>query len=97
MLILITQVILMEVNQPTAVVCFTNSGAKLVSWVSKLQSVVAMSTTEAEYVTAAQASKESVWLKMLLEELGIILCGRFVWIEANPGLSMGRGIGVYNY
>lgn len=41
-----------------------------VSWVSKLQSVVAMSTTEAEYVAAAQASKEAVWLKMLLEELG---------------------------
>ncbi|GKD76280.1 hypothetical protein Tco_1334562 [Tanacetum coccineum] len=41
-----------------------------VSWVSKLQSVVAMSTTEAEYVVAAQASKEAVWLKMLLEELG---------------------------
>nr|GEW95285.1 Gag-Pol polyprotein [Tanacetum cinerariifolium] len=43
---------------------------KIVSWVSKLQSVVAMSTTEAEYVAAAQASKEVVWLKMLLEELG---------------------------
>ncbi|GJV90693.1 retrovirus-related pol polyprotein from transposon TNT 1-94 [Tanacetum coccineum] len=35
-----------------------------------LISVVAMSTTEAEYVAAAQASKEAVWLKMLLEELG---------------------------
>ncbi|GJY59525.1 hypothetical protein Tco_0459417, partial [Tanacetum coccineum] len=33
-------------------------------------SVVAVSTTEAEYVAAAQASKEAVWLKMLLEELG---------------------------
>nr|GEW83047.1 Gag-Pol polyprotein [Tanacetum cinerariifolium] len=48
---------------------FTLSG-RTVSWVSKLQSVVAMSTTEAEYVAAAQASKEAVWLKMLLEELG---------------------------
>ncbi|GJS97057.1 hypothetical protein Tco_0804025 [Tanacetum coccineum] len=35
-----------------------------------MQSVVAVSTTEAEYVAAAQASKEAVWLKMLLEELG---------------------------
>ncbi|GKB85665.1 hypothetical protein Tco_0957937 [Tanacetum coccineum] len=41
-----------------------------VSWVSKLQSVVAMSTIEAEYVAAAQASKEAIWLKMLLEEIG---------------------------
>ncbi|GJZ57254.1 retrovirus-related pol polyprotein from transposon TNT 1-94 [Tanacetum coccineum] len=47
---------------------FTLSGGT-VSWVSKLQSVVAMSTTEAKYVAAAQASKEAVWLKMLLEEL----------------------------
>ncbi|KAE8660346.1 ERAD-associated E3 ubiquitin-protein ligase HRD1A [Hibiscus syriacus] len=41
-----------------------------VSWVSKLQSVVATSTTEVEHVAATQASKETIWLKMLLEELG---------------------------
>ncbi|GKB82272.1 hypothetical protein Tco_0949167 [Tanacetum coccineum] len=29
-----------------------------------------MSTTKAKYVVAAQASKEAVWLKMLLEEPG---------------------------
>ena len=48
---------------------FTLSGGT-VSWVSKQQSVVAMTTTKEEYVAAAQASKEAVWLKMLLEELG---------------------------
>ncbi|GJS34883.1 retrovirus-related pol polyprotein from transposon TNT 1-94 [Tanacetum coccineum] len=48
---------------------FTLSGGTI-SWVSKLQSVVAMSTTEAEYVAVSQARKEAVWLKMLLEELG---------------------------
>nr|GEV07766.1 hypothetical protein [Tanacetum cinerariifolium] len=42
----------------------------IVSWVLKLQSVAAMSTIKAKYVAAAQASKEAVWLKMLLEELG---------------------------
>jgi hypothetical protein len=41
-----------------------------VSWVSKLQSIVATSTTEAEYVAATQASKEAIWLQMLMEELG---------------------------
>ncbi|KAE8680428.1 putative Double Clp-N motif-containing P-loop nucleoside triphosphate hydrolases superfamily protein [Hibiscus syriacus] len=33
-------------------------------------SVVAISTTEAEYVASTQASKEAIWLKILLEELG---------------------------
>lgn len=31
---------------------------------------MATSTTEAEYITATQASKEAIWLQMLLEELG---------------------------
>ncbi|KAE8695131.1 hypothetical protein F3Y22_tig00110733pilonHSYRG00089 [Hibiscus syriacus] len=35
-----------------------------------LDKIVATSTTEAEYVEATQASKEAIWLKMLLEELG---------------------------
>ena len=56
-------------SKSTTGYAFTLSGGT-VSWVSKLQTVVAMSTTEAEYVAAAQAIKEAVWLKMFLEELG---------------------------
>jgi len=39
------------------------------SWVSKIQSVVALSTTEAEYVAAKKASKEMIWLQMFMGEL----------------------------
>ncbi|KAH9682249.1 hypothetical protein KPL71_027276 [Citrus sinensis] len=48
---------------------FTLAGAA-VSWVSKLQTVVALSTTEAEYMAVTQACKEAIWIQRLLEELG---------------------------
>ena len=45
------------------------------SWKATLQSVVAMSTTEAEYMAIVEACKESVWLKGLLAELcGVDSC-----------------------
>ena len=41
-----------------------------VSWKSTLQHVVALSTTEAEYIALTEAIKEALWLKGLLGELG---------------------------
>ena len=45
-------------------------GGTAVSWGSHLQKIVALSTTEAEYVAVTEASKEMVWLQSFLEELG---------------------------
>ena len=44
-------------------------GGTTVSWVSQLQKVVTLSTTEAEYVVVSEASKEMVWLENFLKEL----------------------------
>jgi len=44
-------------------------GNNLVSWRSQKQRVVACSTTEAEYIALAEATKESIWLHRLLAEL----------------------------
>lgn len=41
-----------------------------VSWASKKQTVTALSSTESEYMAATQATKEAVWLRRLLEEMG---------------------------
>eukprot|EP00253_Pinus_taeda_P021695 PITA_21695 len=43
-----------------------------VSWMSKNQSVVALSTTEAEYMAATHASKEAVWLQRLCSSMGLV-------------------------
>ncbi|KAE8690124.1 hypothetical protein F3Y22_tig00110926pilonHSYRG00104 [Hibiscus syriacus] len=42
-----------------------------VSWKSTLQSTVALSTTEAEYMAVTEAMKEAIWFQGLLGELGM--------------------------
>ena len=43
-----------------------------ISWMSKKQSVVALSTIEAEYIAATHASKEEVWLQILFSSMGLV-------------------------
>ncbi len=44
-------------------------GESTISWGSKKQSVVALSTTEAEYIALSLATQEAVWLRNLLGDL----------------------------
>ena len=41
-----------------------------ISWSSKKQSSVALSTTESELIAATFAAREAIWLKRLMEEIG---------------------------
>lgn len=43
-----------------------------VSWCSKRQATVALSSTEAEYTALTLAAKEATWLRLLLTELGVL-------------------------
>lgn len=47
-------------------------GNGIISWGSERQRAVALSTTESEYIAAAHAVKEMVWLYRLLSEIFII-------------------------
>ena len=49
--------------------CFFNMGLGVISWFSRKQSCVALSTTKAEYVTAYSNSHEEMWLRKLLSHL----------------------------
>ena len=56
-----------------------------ISWSSKLQTCVALSSCEAEYMAQTQASKEAIWISRLLKELdmGFDLPGTPVTIKAD--------------
>jgi hypothetical protein len=41
-----------------------------ISWSSKKQPTVALSTAEAEYMSASNATKEAIWLRTLLTDMG---------------------------
>jgi hypothetical protein len=42
----------------------------VITWCSKKQTVIALSSTEAEYITLSEAGREACWLRNLCEELG---------------------------
>jgi hypothetical protein len=44
-------------------------GTGAVSWMSRLQSIVALSTTEAEFISAVSTGQEIVWMHLFLGEL----------------------------
>ncbi|KAE8712608.1 hypothetical protein F3Y22_tig00110239pilonHSYRG00037 [Hibiscus syriacus] len=51
---------------------FTLGGGPI-CWKSTIQSVVALSTTEVEYMAAADAAKEALWFTGLVKELGVLV------------------------
>ena len=60
----------LDKRRSTTEYVFTMAGGP-VSWRSTLQSTVALSTTEAEYMAVTEAFKEAIWLHGLINDLGI--------------------------
>jgi hypothetical protein len=55
-------------RKSTSGYCFS-LGSSMVSWSSRKQSYVALSTTEVEYVATCATNREAVWLRKLLSGL----------------------------
>ena len=49
--------------------CCFSLGSAVISWFSRKQTSIALSSTEAEYIAACMATREAVWLRKLLAGL----------------------------
>ncbi|KAH9670648.1 hypothetical protein KPL70_017055 [Citrus sinensis] len=67
-----------------------------VSWISKLQTVVVLSTTEAEYMAATQACKEAIWIQRLLEEHGHKQEKISMFCDSQSVLPIARNLAFYS-
>ena len=60
-------------------------GRSSITWRSKRQSIIALSSTEAEYVSLSQATQEAVWLRQLLNDVGFKQVMPTILYEDNQG------------
>ncbi|GAB2278532.1 hypothetical protein Dimus_039298 [Dionaea muscipula] len=58
-------------RKSTTSYCVTLAG-NCISWKSQLQPIVALSTTESEYIAITEAFKEALWIQRLLKEIKLI-------------------------
>ena len=59
-----------------------------ISWCSKRQTTVTLSSTEAEYMALTLAAKEATWLRLLMTQLGLMTSD-----DGSPTINVLRGEG----
>lgn len=77
----------METRRSTNGFVFTLAGGAI-TWSSKLQPTVAVSTSEVEYMAAAQAVEEALWLKTLLSDFGIRSGAQKVYCDSQGAIKL---------
>ena len=68
---------------------FTVFGSAI-SWKANLQAVVALSTTEAEFMAVTEAVKEALWLKGVLAELGFEQQSLSVFCDSQGAIHLSK-------
>ena len=68
---------------------FTLAGGPI-CWRSMIQSLVALSTTESEYMAVAEAAKEALWLTGLVKELDIQQGGVLLHCDSQSAIYLAK-------
>ena len=62
----------------------------MVSWRSLLQDVIALSTTEVEYIAIAKSFKEVMWLKGLVGDICNKVCSVCVYCDSQSAIHLAK-------
>ena len=76
-------------RKSTSYYLFTFVGGAI-SWQSKLQKCVALSTTEAKYIVATEASKEILWMKTFFKELDLKQDEYVVYCDSESSIDLNK-------
>ena len=67
-------------------------GENLISWSSRKQNLVALSSTEAEYIAAESYCAQSLWIKYQLEDYGIKLDNILIRYNKNNTICLSKNL-----
>ncbi|KAK4400510.1 Retrovirus-related Pol polyprotein from transposon TNT 1-94 [Sesamum angolense] len=70
---------------------FTLCGA-CIRWKSQLQNIVALSTTEVEYIAITEAFKDALWLEGLLKEIGFLKQKVTIYSDSQYGIQLCKNL-----
>ena len=63
-----------------------------ISWASKLQQVVSLSTTEAEYIALTEAAKELIWLQRLFSDFDYPQQGSALYCDSKSAIDLAKNV-----
>ena len=67
-------------------------GGTTISWRARLQTIVALSTTEAELIAVVEAAKEALYLKKLLCDLGFMQDAFLVNYDSQSAIHLAENL-----
>ena len=65
-------------------------GKNLVSWMSKKQNSISLSTVEAEYIVASSCCNQLLWMQKLLHDYGICQEHLTIYCDNTSGINISK-------
>ncbi|XP_047326708.1 secreted RxLR effector protein 161-like [Impatiens glandulifera] len=79
-------------NRKSITSCVFTLCGSCISWKSQLQPIVALSTTESEYIVVTETFKEAIWLMAVLSEIGFLDNNVVVFSDSKSSIQLWKAL-----